>query len=113
MTMTVTICRTIEIDVEIDLEVTAGTSDHYDRSLGGPGGWSPGSPPEAEILEIRSAGGARLNIADELTRAEIASIHDAAVEQAIEADEDAEAAAADDERDRRRDDAYERKGEDW
>jgi hypothetical protein len=109
--MLVTVMRTIELDVEIDVEIEPGSPDHYNRSIGGPGGWSPGCPPSAEVVEIRSASGSILRVTDELTRAELASIRDAAIEQAGEAEEDAAAAHADDERDRLRDEAHELRGE--
>lgn len=43
-----------DISVLVTFEVTvAGSPDHYDASIGGPGGWSPGDSPEAVICEVR------------------------------------------------------------
>lgn len=100
-TRTVTVRRTLEIDVEIECTVTPGEPDHYDRSLGGPGGWSPGCGPEVEIVTISTEKGALLNILDELDQRTIGRIEDDAIEAAAEDEQDER-----DDYDDRRVDAY-------
>lgn len=41
-----------ELVLSVDFRYRAGTSDTYDASRGGPGGWDPGDPPELEIETI-------------------------------------------------------------
>ena len=42
----------LEITIAVRGNVHPGTPDFYYPSIGGPGGWSPGDPPEVEDVEV-------------------------------------------------------------
>ena len=43
---------TAALELRVVYTFEPGSRDHYDASIGGPGGWSPGDAPEIEIVQI-------------------------------------------------------------
>ncbi len=41
------------VELQIDYTYSPASGDHYDPSVGGPGGWTPGDAEQFEIIEIR------------------------------------------------------------
>jgi hypothetical protein len=72
-----TVTLTLEIDVEVDCAATPGNPG---RLYGPPEKCYPPEPGEVEILAIRSAQGATLDIESELSRADVERIEEAALE---------------------------------
>jgi hypothetical protein len=96
---TATVYRTIEIEVECEVEIEPG-----EKAIMWGDNACPGSPPTAEIVSAQTEDG--VDVMKLLTEGDIRAIEDRAIEQAGEDEQDARAAAEDDaadaERDRRR-----------
>lgn len=112
---TVELSRTVtvgedEVDVTITADITPGEPDHYDRSIGGPGGWSPGSGPEINDIEIVAEDGTVVDY-DALPPKERNWIADLLIEAACEQEADARSARDDDAYDRWRDRQWEREAD--
>jgi hypothetical protein len=77
-----TVATTLELDLEVETRVTPGTRDYFDR---GYGQYLPGDPAEVEILRVLVNG---VDVgADALSKDDVQSIEEQALEEASDAAE--------------------------